>query len=171
MVQSRSFHRDVRTIMCNLLLRDPSTSADDIGKILDRRDLHLSLRAVAHYRSDFRHTLHLLERKGMLVGFRWHKPRSLPSRRRNVRDRRVVETDSEASQDDASKRAVNQIARALSPQRRAIIHAINTANKPISPNAIDDATGMRSNNVRYLLHVMVKCGEVEQVSRGRYRIP
>jgi hypothetical protein len=147
----KRFPHDARTILKRTVLRFPSIGVDEIGKVLAKRNLHLSSYAVAHYRLQFRSDLRLLEREGVLVGLDWEKSAPLSSRgKRNVRASRV--------------------AKGLSSQRQTIIHAIANANKPIGPNAIVNATGMRSANVRYLLHVMVKNGDVTRMGHGRYRV-
>jgi hypothetical protein len=57
----------------------------------------------------------------------------------------------------------------LSTQRQAILHALNKVRHSLGPNAIANATKMRSNNVRFRLHEMVKDGDVERVEHGKYR--
>jgi DNA-binding IclR family transcriptional regulator len=58
----------------------------------------------------------------------------------------------------------------MSPQRKAIIQAIEQAGRPIGPTVLVKATGMRSANIRFLLHRIVKDGDVEKVGHGRYRV-
>jgi hypothetical protein len=89
--------------------------------------------------ADFRRILNFLIREGLIN-----------TRRLHARQRTVTEHH-------------------LSAQRQAIIHALNRATHPLGPNAIAAATGMGSNNVRYLLHVMTKDRDVERVDHGKYR--
>jgi hypothetical protein len=59
--------------------------------------------------------------------------------------------------------------RSPSTERRAILHALDRAKRPLGPNALALATRMKSNNVRFLLHVMAKDGDVERVAHGKYQ--
>jgi hypothetical protein len=54
--------------------------------------------------------------------------------------------------------------------RKAIIDLLRDAPEPMSPKAIADALGTKPNNTRYLLHRMVKDGEVVGIG-GAYRLP
>jgi Fe2+ or Zn2+ uptake regulation protein len=56
----------------------------------------------------------------------------------------------------------------LSTQRQAIIRALDKAKQPLGPNAIAAATDMPAGNVRYLLHEMVKRGDVMRYQHGKY---
>ena len=53
-------------------------------------------------------------------------------------------------------------------QRKTIMTALALANKPMGPSEIASATEMENGAVRFLLHAMVKSGDVAKVSHGRY---
>lgn len=58
-----------------------------------------------------------------------------------------------------------------SSERGTILDALQESSEPMAPADITAATGMQSNNVRFLLFKMAKDGEVEKVGRGRYAHP
>lgn len=58
-----------------------------------------------------------------------------------------------------------------SDERKAILDALNGETEPLGPSAIANVSGMGCANVRYLLHVMAKAGEVQKVGRGKYLHP
>jgi len=58
-----------------------------------------------------------------------------------------------------------------SDERRKILEALADSAEPLSPTELMAVTGMKSNNVRKLLHTMAKQGEVEKAGRGRYQHP
>lgn len=58
-----------------------------------------------------------------------------------------------------------------STERGNILAALEDASEAMSPNEIADVTGMKSGNVRRLLHAMAKVGEVQKSGRGRYFHP
>ena len=55
-----------------------------------------------------------------------------------------------------------------SDERKAILDALRDTGTPMGPGEIAAATGMKNENVRFLLHKMQKAGEVEKRSRGQY---
>ncbi len=57
-----------------------------------------------------------------------------------------------------------------SEERKAIIDLLRDAPDPMSPKAIAEALGKKPNNTRYLLHRMVKAGEVVGIG-GAYHLP
>ncbi len=56
-------------------------------------------------------------------------------------------------------------------ERGMILHALKDAGEPMSPSDIAAATGMKSTNVRQLLHKMTKAGEVVKTARSQYAHP
>lgn len=58
-----------------------------------------------------------------------------------------------------------------SSERNQILDALEAADEPMSPADLCAATGMKSNNVRFLLHKMASAGEVVKAGRGRYVHP
>jgi len=58
-----------------------------------------------------------------------------------------------------------------SDQRRKIIAALQEADLPMKPAEIAAATGLKAENVRYLLGKMVEAGEMEKLAYGCYRLP
>lgn len=55
-----------------------------------------------------------------------------------------------------------------SDERNTILDALDDAGEPMSPADIAIATGMRAENVRFLLHKMMKAGEITKARYGRY---
>ena len=58
-----------------------------------------------------------------------------------------------------------------STERGNILAALEEAVEPMSPNALAEVTGMKSGNIRRLLHSMTKAGEVRKSGRGGYVHP
>jgi len=58
-----------------------------------------------------------------------------------------------------------------SSERNQILDALEAATEPMSPADLSAATGMKPNNVRFLLHKMASAGDVVKASRGRYVHP
>lgn len=58
-----------------------------------------------------------------------------------------------------------------SDERTQIIEALSDSGLPLSPSDIVSQTGMKSENVRFLLHKMMAAGEVAKEGRGRYALP
>ena len=58
-----------------------------------------------------------------------------------------------------------------SGERNRILQALMDAGSAMSPAEISAATGMKSENVRFLLFKMVTAGEVLKAERGRYQHP
>lgn len=58
-----------------------------------------------------------------------------------------------------------------SDERRLILDALAESDEPMSPTELAAVTGMRSNNLRKLLHTMGKAGEIQKTGRGRYIHP
>ena len=58
-----------------------------------------------------------------------------------------------------------------SSERGRILAALEEATEPLSPSVLADVTGMKSGNIRKLLHSMVKAGEVRKSGRGVYIHP
>jgi hypothetical protein len=58
--------------------------------------------------------------------------------------------------------------RERSPERQTVLDAIVSTGIPVGPKDIATATGMRSQNVRFLLHKLVKEYAVKKVSYGKY---
>ena len=59
----------------------------------------------------------------------------------------------------------------VSDERKAILEALEGEGEPVGPNAIADVSGLKRDNVRFLLGRMVKAGEVQKVGRGKYMHP
>ncbi|MCW0047201.1 AAA family ATPase [Brevundimonas sp. BT-123] len=59
----------------------------------------------------------------------------------------------------------------VSDERKAILEALEGEGEPVGPNAIADVSGLKRDNVRFLLGRMVKAGEVQKVGRGKYLHP
>jgi hypothetical protein len=57
-----------------------------------------------------------------------------------------------------------------SSERAAVLTAIEEAGEPVGPNDIAAAIGAKAGNVRFLLHKLLKEGEVEKAGYGKYRI-
>ena len=55
-----------------------------------------------------------------------------------------------------------------SAERGNILGVLDQASEPMAPNVIADVTGMKSGNVRRLLHSMQRAGEVQKTGRGQY---
>jgi len=53
-----------------------------------------------------------------------------------------------------------------SEERQRIIRAVGAAERPLSPKEIAEATGMKSENVRYLLARMVEAGELTKIKHS-----
>ena len=58
-----------------------------------------------------------------------------------------------------------------SNERGRILAALEEASEPMGPSDIAGATGMAANNVKQLLHKMMKDGEVRKADRGHYVHP
>lgn len=58
-----------------------------------------------------------------------------------------------------------------SDQRHKIIAALKEGELPMKPAEIAKETGMKNDNVRYLLGKMVEAGEAEKLAYGTYRLP
>jgi AAA domain len=58
----------------------------------------------------------------------------------------------------------------VSEQRQAIIDALRRVGGASTPKVIEYETGMTGGNVRYLLHMLLRDGDIERVQRGRYRV-
>jgi hypothetical protein len=58
-----------------------------------------------------------------------------------------------------------------SGERGNILVTLEDATDPMSTTELADVTGMKSGNIRRLLHSMVKAGEVRKSGRGRYIHP
>jgi hypothetical protein len=48
---------------------------------------------------------------------------------------------------------------------------LEQATEPLSPSTLADVTGMRNGNIRKLLFMMAKAGEVQKTGRGLYIHP
>lgn len=58
----------------------------------------------------------------------------------------------------------------LSEERREIVDVLRNAPEPLAPKAIAEVLGKKPTAVRYLLHKMVKAGEIDGIG-GAYRLP
>jgi hypothetical protein len=58
-----------------------------------------------------------------------------------------------------------------SDERALIIDALTNIGDPASPTEIAGAIGAKSGNVRFLLHKMMKDGQVTRAGRGLYNVP
>jgi hypothetical protein len=58
-----------------------------------------------------------------------------------------------------------------SNERGNILVTLEQATEPLSPSTLADVTGMRNGNVRKLLFMMAKAGEVQKTGRGLYIHP
>ena len=58
-----------------------------------------------------------------------------------------------------------------SDERGNIAVTLEQATEPMSPTELADVTGMKNGNIRRLLFVMAKAGEVQKSGRGRYISP
>lgn len=58
-----------------------------------------------------------------------------------------------------------------SEQRRKIVDTLTDATTALTPTEIASESSMKEANVKYLLRVMVKAGEVEKVGYGLYKLP
>jgi hypothetical protein len=58
----------------------------------------------------------------------------------------------------------------LSPQRAAIVDLLERCEEPMKPAAVAEALGMEGGNARYLLHRMVKDGQVQKTVYGKYSV-
>lgn len=58
-----------------------------------------------------------------------------------------------------------------SDERGNILGTLEQAIEPMSPTDLADVTGMRNGNIRKLLFLMAKAGEVQKTGRGRYIHP
>jgi hypothetical protein len=58
-----------------------------------------------------------------------------------------------------------------SDERSRIVSAMLAADEPMGPSDIAAATGMKAENVRFLLHKMVGNGEIRKVGRASYAAP
>ncbi len=58
----------------------------------------------------------------------------------------------------------------MSPERLQIIAVLTGASGPMKPKEIADAIGKKGNAIRFLLSIMVKAGQIENVG-GAYRLP
>ena len=56
-------------------------------------------------------------------------------------------------------------------ERSEILAVLSTAEEPMSPTEIADATGMNRNNAKQLLYKMAKDGQVDKAGKGRYLRP
>ncbi len=56
----------------------------------------------------------------------------------------------------------------MNATKKQIIEAVKDAKEPIGPNEIAAATGLKSANIRFHLHKMVKADEIEKAGRGMY---
>jgi predicted transcriptional regulator of viral defense system len=65
--------------------------------------------------------------------------------------------------------AANEVRK--SDERKTITEALSSTQEPMGPSEIAAATGMKNNNVRFLLGRMATSGEVEKVGRGKYALP
>jgi hypothetical protein len=54
-------------------------------------------------------------------------------------------------------------------ERALVLEAIEEAGEPIGPNNIAAATGMKAQNVRFLLSRLLKEGVIEKAGYGKYR--
>jgi hypothetical protein len=54
-------------------------------------------------------------------------------------------------------------------EQRAVLEAIQEAGEPIGPNDIAGMTGMKAQNVRFLLRKLHNEGAIEKASYGKYR--
>ena len=55
-----------------------------------------------------------------------------------------------------------------SDERSKILDALKEAIEPLGPSDVAAVTGMKNDNVRFLLHKMVKAGEIQTEGRGKY---
>lgn len=58
-----------------------------------------------------------------------------------------------------------------SDERGNILGTLQQATEPMSPTDVADVTGMPNGNIRKLLFMMAKAGEVQKIGRGRYIHP
>jgi hypothetical protein len=58
-----------------------------------------------------------------------------------------------------------------SGERGNILVTLEEAGEPMSPSDLSHVTGMKNGNIRRLLHVMAKAGEVQKTGRGQYIHP
>ena len=130
---------DVKKLIWREVIANPDYSIDELQQALCKAKMRMSAVTSAMLAADFRRILTFLRREGLI------NERSLHARQRTVTEHH------------------------LSPERRAIIDALNKTRHSLGPNAIAAITKMRSNNVRFLLHEMVKDGDVERVEHGKYR--
>jgi predicted transcriptional regulator len=171
MIPTSLSKRDPRTIIKRLMLKDPSMTVSEIADVLQRKGHRLTTLAIGSVRSEFRHSLHVIEEDGLLkIPIDWNpkKRPALPDRDRNVGD---FEPGSENWTDRPRWQRSPRKPVGMSRGRKKIIQAIVGAGRSISPTALVNATGMRSANVRSLLRRMVKDGDVEKAGLGRYRLP
>lgn len=88
------------------------------------------------------------------------------------RDIAEFETAVEFQKDNCRWRVLGEAADVRrSVERKTVLDALEGETEPMGPSAIADVSGMPCANVRYLLHVMAKAGEVLKVGRGKYLHP
>lgn len=88
------------------------------------------------------------------------------------RDIAEFETAMEFQKDNCRWRVLGEAAEVRrSDERKLILDALAEEAEPVGPNVIADVSGMKRDNVRFLLGRMVKAGEVQKIGRGKYLHP
>lgn len=145
-LKPRSIDEEARTLIAVSYLNDPEITIDELRSLLLQHEIRLTRIAVSYLRNQFRDNLRFLVKPALV-----DRLASSPARKVSTKPRRIVS------------------AQRLSAPRRAVLHVLTESNHPLGPNAIAARTGMRSNNVRFLLYQMSRAGEVVRVTHGRYR--
>jgi predicted transcriptional regulator len=136
---------------------------DAIEQALQREGYRPSRLAIASARSSFRQFLKLLAAEGLirLAG----SPGSPASFLRRAANDGLSANVRGKNANIASTRK----RRTMSNQRQAILDVLENGAK--GPTEIATETRMDYGAVRFLLHAMVKSGEVAKAGHGRYRLP
>jgi len=164
---------DVKTIVKSFICRDIGVTADQLILLLRQRNIALSKFTISSIRMSFREDLRVLDYLGMinLSSFPRGKYASVSDNTNILRKRRrhnaLTEPDNnidwwKPSQSPPARR------RAMSSQRRILLAILEHERIPMTPKALAKACAMPRGAVRYLLHMMLRAGQVARVQHGKY---
>jgi hypothetical protein len=166
-IYPRSVAEEARSVIALSYLNNPEVSVAELQAILhNKHEIRLTKVAVGYLLRQFTDNVRFLTAAGLLnqsIPGIDGAPPFFPSRNvseeREEREERIVR----------AQRPAAVTSNRVSTPRRALLHTLMEASRPLAPMEIVAATGMRNDAVRLLLHRMVRDRPVVRTTHGRYR--
>jgi hypothetical protein len=165
----------LKTVIKELIVSDLDITPHAIDVLLRRMDRRSSGIVIWGVRNEFLHDLRVLDHLGAidLSSFPRGKYASIansPNIQRRIPQRRSLTRPEPDNSINWWRSKRSKGPRTISAQRRVILAMLEHVGRPMGPKALARHCSMAPGAVRYLLHMMLRAGQVERVERGRYRL-